>query len=183
MSIINVKEFIGKVYSNYTIISFEYFNNYKKSREPFFKCKCKCGEESLKGLWSLRRSKTTHCKVCKNQLNINNFYKTAINTLNTQYRRQAINRNYTYNISKEEFVGLLNNNCYYCNLPPSNKLKSMYNSGIFIYSGIDRIDNSKGYIKENVVSCCINCNRAKSDMSLKYFKNWITNIYNKIINE
>ena len=32
----------------------------------------------------------------------------------------------------------------------------------FIYNGIDRIDNSKGYEKYNSVSCCEKCNRMKN---------------------
>jgi hypothetical protein len=41
-----------------------------------------------------------------------------------------------------------------------------------------------GYKENNCVTCCINCNRSKSDRTLEEFKNWIVNLYkNTIINE
>jgi 5-methylcytosine-specific restriction endonuclease McrA len=52
---------------------------------------------------------------------------------------------------------------------------------LFIQSGIDRIDNTLGYNIENCVSCCKDCNRAKSDKTLNEFKEWITNLYNNTI--
>jgi hypothetical protein len=30
--------------------------------------------------------------------------------------------------------------------------------GEWVYNGIDRVDNNKQYIKENLVSCCKKCN-------------------------
>ena len=41
---------------------------------------------------------------------------------------------------------------------------------------IDRIDNSKGYIKGNVVSCCKKCNTAKNTMTTEEFKQWIKKV-------
>ena len=35
--------------------------------------------------------------------------------------------------------------------------------------GIDRGDNSKGYLPENLVPCCKGCNRAKSTRSPREF--------------
>ena len=32
------------------------------------------------------------------------------------------------------------------------------------HSGVDRIDSSKGYTKDNVVPCCGKCNRMKGDL-------------------
>jgi hypothetical protein len=43
----------------------------------------------------------------------------------------------------------------------------------FFYTGIDRLDSSKGYTKENSAPCCAVCNRAKMDMSEEEFLQWI----------
>lgn len=38
-------------------------------------------------------------------------------------------------------------------------------------AGVDRVDSSIGYIKENCVRCCQKCNKAKNDMSVAEFIN------------
>jgi len=43
----------------------------------------------------------------------------------------------------------------------------------YYYNGIDRIDSSKGYIKDNIRPCCGICNKAKRDLSDSVFKSWI----------
>jgi hypothetical protein len=49
--------------------------------------------------------------------------------------------------------------------------------GKFTYNGIDRIDNSQGYIIDNVVPCCTKCNIAKGRQSIQEFKEWIYRAY------
>jgi hypothetical protein len=62
--------------------------------------------------------------------------------------------------------------------PKTGKIRS----GVPItYNGIDRVDSTKGYFNENVVSCCKVCNRAKSNLSLDEFKEWISKVYLKTI--
>jgi len=45
-------------------------------------------------------------------------------------------------------------------------------------NGIDRIDSQLGYNKENCLSCCEICNKAKRDLSLTEFVKWIDRIKN-----
>jgi hypothetical protein len=45
-------------------------------------------------------------------------------------------------------------------------------NGAFIYSGIDRIDPTHGYISDNVVPCCRTCNVAKLKMTRDEFLAW-----------
>lgn len=54
---------------------------------------------------------------------------------------------------------------------------------IFYYQGIDRKDNLKGYSKENCVSCCKRCNRAKDVHNQASFLEWIKLVYNKNIKD
>jgi hypothetical protein len=45
-------------------------------------------------------------------------------------------------------------------------------NGRFIASGIDRVDNSKGYIPGNCVACCGTCNLAKRELTVDEFLTW-----------
>lgn len=49
----------------------------------------------------------------------------------------------------------------------------------FVYNGIDRVDNSVGYVLSNCVPCCSTCNRMKGTMSSEEFKEKIKLIYSR----
>lgn len=75
------------------------------------------------------------------------------------YARNAQRNNRKFEISFESFKTLVETKpCYYCG-----------STGIRL--GLDRIDNTKSYSFDNVVSCCRLCNRAKSDLSKWEFIN------------
>ena len=56
-----------------------------------------------------------------------------------------------HTISKKDIEELIANGCDYCG---ETELKMT----------LDRVNNNKGYIKENVEPCCIRCNYIKRDM-------------------
>ncbi len=71
-----------------------------------------------------------------------------------QLLRASKNRNLPSNITLEVYLKLTENNqCIYCMGP-------LPLSGI----GLDRIDNLKGYLLDNVLPCCGECNRIRSDV-------------------
>ncbi len=70
------------------------------------------------------------------------------------------------------FLKLIESSCYYCYNVCSNLL-NVRNKYIMPYNGIDRINNNLGYSKDNVVSCCKICNRAKDKMSQDDFYRWL----------
>jgi len=98
----------------------------------------------------------------------------SINTLLGSYRREAAKKGLPFEISREEFGALLRSDCYYCSLPPSNRQAS--HDDDFYYSGVDRIDSNKGYLRGNVVPCCFPCNTAKNNRTLEEFASWITRL-------
>lgn len=66
--------------------------------------------------------------------------------------------------------------CNYCGsqgteTAKSRASKSTLSGGALKLNGIDRIDNSLGYIEGNVATCCKMCNISKGDMSCDEFKN------------
>lgn len=89
----------------------------------------------------------------------------AVNRLFSNSRASAMNRGLAWSISKKFFANLIRSNCYYCNAPPSNvyQRKGRRNP-IFFYTGIDRLNNNKGYTKDNVAPCCSKCNKLKSNL-------------------
>lgn len=57
-----------------------------------------------------------------------------------------------FTITFDEYVAIVGKHCTYCNLSLQNETGS----------GIDRIDNDKGYETGNCNSCCGSCNRRRS---------------------
>jgi len=70
------------------------------------------------------------------------------------YRANAKSRGFIFNIGLEEFLKIINDNCIYCG-----------GKGY----GVDRVDNSVGYLLNNCVSCCSRCNKMKSNNTTEEF--------------
>ena len=61
-------------------------------------------------------------------------------------------------------------NCYYCGKEPDQIRKNNdYSHGIYVYNGIDRLDNNRGYTTDNTVSCCGLCNKMKLTLTEEQF--------------
>jgi 5-methylcytosine-specific restriction endonuclease McrA len=156
----------------YILLSDTYVNAHTK-----LNCKCPSGHS-----YSITWNDWTNgyrCKQCFcDRLKIGRN-EAAKNSLYADYRCNAIKRkrNYEFLLTKEEFLNLTSQNCFYCGSPPSSIKKNTHNNGDYVYNGIDRIDNSKGYVLDNCVPCCKNCNRAKMSLTQEEFKTLITNIY------
>lgn len=93
----------------------------------------------------------------------------ARNEVVFRYKRQAKERNLEWLLTDIMVDALFKNNCHWCGEPPSNSGKRARNYGDFRHSGIDRVDNNKGYVEGNVVSCCIVCNSMKRDFTEDVF--------------
>lgn len=81
-----------------------------------------------------------------------------------------------YELSDKFLAKILESPCYYCGTFKSNTITYKSNSGTFRrsyqYNGIDRVDNSLGYLESNCVPCCKICNRAKGNLSQEEFLSW-----------
>lgn len=76
-----------------------------------------------------------------------------------KYIREAGKRGLLFDLTPEEFFTLIAGRCKYCERTPEEA------NGM----GIDRVDNSVGYIKSNCVSCCEADNRAKLIQTVKEY--------------
>lgn len=92
-----------------------------------------------------------------------------IKHLYRRYRYDAFRRGKEFNISVEIFESLISCNCHYCNKAPAQIYRQgQYKVDTIVYSGVDRVDNSLGYVPGNVVPCCASCNQSKRDRSAEY---------------
>ncbi len=126
-------------------------------------CRCDCG--NIKEIADPNWGVTQSCG-CARKLPSGMASRNA--TLRS-YKRDAKYRNLTWLLTEQEFDRLTGSNCYYCGEFPSNRHTSDYRSGDFIYNGIDRIDNNRGYESDNVVPCCFRCNEMKHTYTMSEF--------------
>jgi len=108
----------------------------------------------------------------RSRLKSNKDKSFIVDALYNIYIKGAIKRNINFELTIEEFNMLIYNKCFYC-----NKLGNSKYSQSQFYCGIDRKDNSKGYISENCVSCCKICNSMKSKLLASEFLEHINKIY------
>jgi hypothetical protein len=85
------------------------------------------------------------------------------NWLFHQYKRKAIQRSYRWALSLKTFTRLIHSPCHYCKADGTNHY------GNLRYNGVDRKENTQGYLPANVVPCCGRCNRMKGTLSYSEF--------------
>lgn len=151
--------------------------SHKNNRNRWlYKCRCICGKyRYLLKYQILLLQKQTKCRC-----NDNNAEKDiCVHQLFLRYKIDSQKKNKKFLLSKETFEVLILKNCFYCNKPPSQKI-NVTNKYKLKYNGIDRLKNNKGYINNNVVTCCWFCNQAKKNLDFVEFKNWINTVSNNL---
>jgi hypothetical protein len=135
-----------------------------------------CGCEITKFTEGIRHS-VQRCAICYEKLkeieakrersrNYKEERKEHMLTHYQNFKRSSIRRNIEFNISIEEFTEIVQQNCYYCNHYKETEA-----------IGIDRVNNSIGYVSTNIVPCCADCNILKNDLPLEKFIDLISKIY------
>jgi hypothetical protein len=157
----------------------------------YHRCVCDCGNEKVVEVDNILRA-YSKCCGCLGKENIKNYVLNikkkpyniaALNELYERYKRNANHRNLDFSLSKECFEVLIKNNCFYCGEVPLTiillKRKEAINNP-YLFNGIDRLDNNKGYIEDNVVTCCKKCNIMKHVLKKDDFINHVGKIYNNL---
>lgn len=94
------------------------------------------------------------------------------------YQSGAKQRNLDFLLSKDSFIKLISDVCFYCGAIPSIKCQAAALKEIsFFRNGIDRKNPDIGYTLDNCVSCCWPCNEDKSDEPFDHFIQGIKNKY------
>lgn len=148
-----------------------------------WKCICDCGKEVEVGSDNLVRHLQESCGCIRKEqlgkLNRKPQYESSINNLYVRYRNSALRRGHSFSLSVDEFKSITSASCFYCGIEPqqSCKSESVKRNGSYMHNGIDRVDNSNGYVEGNCVPCCKTCNFAKRTMSKDQFLTWIKRVY------
>ena len=95
------------------------------------------------------------------------------NHLLATYKAAAKRRGYEWRLGNEEFFKITQQPCHYCGAPPSERRGSKRYNGGYICNGVDRRDNSLGYISDNALPACKDCNYMKGKKTYKEFVSYL----------
>lgn len=167
----------GDKYHRLTAIELDHIGHHNRS---YFLFQCDCGNKKVilgsgvisgntKSCGCLARDARALRRLPDN--------RSEITAIILGYKRHAASRRFEWNLSEAFVSEIVRMSCVYCGESPSNrkKTKNSFGDG-FLYSGIDRVDSSKGYTEDNVVPCCKVCNYAKSNMKQYDFRQWALRI-------
>jgi hypothetical protein len=173
------KSLTGQVFNGNTVLNLVGKNKYLSYE---YEILCECGNKYIAEGNDVKTARRVSCgcKRTKNSVSKCNLdpYHALNYNLYSDYKKKAEYRNIDFNLSFEEFKELTSKSCVYCGIEHSN-IKTRHRNNkiasnvILHYNGIDRVDNTKGYTKENSVSCCKICNQAKHTMTENNFIDWI----------
>jgi hypothetical protein len=168
-----------------------------KNRVYYLTCICECGKTRLVSIHQLSNGKSKSCG-CKTPINLEGIRKwkekngapnikprgmAAFNKLFNTYRSSAKSKNLSFDLTKEQFAILTKADCHYCGVKPTKILDNPEFNGGYIYNGIDRKNNDIGYVMDNCLTCCTDCNFLKKDRDYDFFINLIYKIYEHRENE
>jgi 5-methylcytosine-specific restriction endonuclease McrA len=93
------------------------------------------------------------------------------------YKNAAKKRGLSFTINPAQLLTIALHPCHYCGQKPSEvKAKSGRHIHHFSMNGLDRVDNTRGYELDNLVSCCKDCNWSKGEKSVEDFLSHIRRI-------
>lgn len=144
-----------------------------------WECRCDCGTEKSVFANGLRNGTSTSCGCYHRTIMKGTNHRVVIRgkaahrAMFCMYKSSAQRKGHEFALSWKDFQFLTEQPCYYCGIEKGHvyQLSRSYTSGPFIGNGIDRKDNSRGYIAENVVTCCKRCNYFKRDINEAEFLN------------
>lgn len=147
------------------------FPNRGNNGSILWTCICYCGKLITTSTKCLRGDNTKSCGKCMAPEQV------ILNSILSDYKKSARNKNLDWKLTDEEVFLILAKNCKYCDKIPSLIKHHRRHKNIYIkYNGIDRVDNSLGYIEGNTVPCCWDCNFIKSNLPIEDFLKLINKI-------
>lgn len=149
-------------------------------RRSFYKCRCSCGNlcEVEQVCITSGNTKSCGCGIGMSKSLYKGQNYANITVVLNNYKQSARLKDRQFSLTREEFMSLISSNCHYCGKSPSTERKPVNRwDSLFIYNGVDRVDNNKGYTLENTVPCCTDCNFLKKDIPYKEFLDMIKRIY------
>jgi hypothetical protein len=173
-----LKDLTGLKIGRLTCLEREIRINKNNKRISFWKCQCDCGNLTTVRLISLSHNSDKNItKSCGcyhkeyKRVNSKTYGESSFNKYFHNIKKSAEKRNYIFNLTQKEVKILNKQNCYYCGVKPKQITGESKLNGKYIYNGIDRVDNFKGYELSNCVACCGICNKMKLTSTKENFIN------------
>lgn len=173
----------GQIFGRLTVLK---FIEKTRRRVAIYECRCECGQIKKVQSNTLKSGQTKSCGCLhKETVRLNEKKRTigygvaAANGVILMYKQAAKDRNLDWALTKDEAIQLMSKECYYCGAAPTQRKITASDTGIYIHNGIDRVNNSIGYILTNCVPCCKFCNYAKRNVTKDEFFAHIKRIYDK----
>jgi hypothetical protein len=167
----------GNRYGRLLVIRYE-----KKHRQ--WLCLCDCGGKAFRQANKLKTGAHKSCGCLVSEVASKSKPERWIpqateRCLYSSYRAGARTRKIEFDITFEEALHLFTSNCYYCGAAPSQVRKDRSKAGNrhFLYNGIDRKNAAKGYVVNNIVAACGQCNLAKGVTNMADFREWLKAVY------
>lgn len=168
-----ITDLTGQAFSRLTVTSRAENDRYGKAR---WNCRCECGRDCIVLGRNLRSGWTRSCGCLQREAAsvVLPGSEAAFNITVNSYRHNARVRGLDWSLDSDLATPLLTSPCHYCGAEPSSiKISQSGRGDPFVRNGIDRVNNARGYVDGNVVTCCSTCNYAKRDMEYGEFIAWI----------
>ncbi len=166
------KSLVGKTFSRLTVIERFYTDSEKYKWAKMWKCQCLCGNTSILSTHQLKSGNTKSCG-CWIRINRHNYknwkgHKEITGKWWGGIKRGAVKRGHKFEVTMDYVWDLFvqqNRKCALSNLPIAFALTNRQRAT----ASLDRIDNTKGYIKGNVQWLHKDVNYMKQKYTQEYF--------------
>lgn len=174
----------GTVFGRLTVIGKDEETTQRTKRQYYF-CQCSCGSP-VKSIWKAslvdKRKPTLSCGcIVREKAGFTEDRANAIKKLLYMKMKErhikVLSDDEDTLISIESFSKRVEEPCYYCGMRNSSFKKDRATDYILYYNGLDRIDSSIGYRKENTVVACKMCNIAKAEMTVDEFRKYLIRLH------
>lgn len=151
-----------------TIYDWQIIGIRPNKRKGYVLAQCICGKTKEVRGRTIRNGQSKNCGCTNNKQSKGKQRipgtNSALRVVYSNYSRKATRMNWEFELDILSLEKITSQNCYYCGQEPKNRMQR--HSYIYYYNGIDRVDNSRGYTKDNIVPCCSICNTKKGAISL-----------------
>lgn len=172
----NRLDLVGQRFHRLTVAQFV---GVSRHHESLWECQCDCGSVTTVSGNSLTGGNTRSCGCLQKDRVRERCGKPTTEVLVKRvmlhYTCHARTKGHPFELSNEQVQQLIFADCFYCGSSPGN-IMQLSRHGPTPYQGIDRLDNSKGYVLGNVVPCCIRCNKMKKVLGAEEFLDHVRRI-------
>jgi len=139
---------------------------------------CDCGREAELPLGEVVSLKRQSCG-CKKK------YTDREEAVWTKTKAKALRRSKEYgddsDLDLKSYIDITTRDCFYCGAKPRIPVVDKASDLRLFRNTLDRINPQFGYLKRNVLPCCLACNSAKSDKSYVEWAHFLKSRYEHFI--